>query len=120
LIVVLAAAALVTAWRSVQEARYRRAIAEYQRDLHPGMTRAAIDHYLESHQGKQGVARRATSGTSWSYEVRIGTEFDLCGKVRVYLALNFNSSGQQELQPAPGDPSDVLKDIQVAKVEDCL
>jgi hypothetical protein len=120
LIVVLAAAALAVGWRSVREARYRRVMAQYQHDLHPGMTRAAIDNYLESHQGKQGVARRAAAGTSWSYEVRIGTEFGLCGKRRVYIALNFDSSGQKELLPAPGDPSDVLKDIQIAKVEDCL
>ncbi|HLK53708.1 MAG TPA: hypothetical protein VKU42_09635, partial [Candidatus Angelobacter sp.] len=59
-------------------------------------------------------------GTSWSYEVRIGTDFGLCGKRRVYIALNFNSSGQKAFQPAPGDPSDVLKDIQIAKREDCL
>ena len=119
LIVILAAVVLATAWRSVQEARYRRAMAQYQRDLHPGMTRAAIDNYLESHQGKQGVVRRATSGTSWSYEVRIGTEFNLCGKVRVYIALNFDSSGQKEIPLPPGDPSDVLKDIQIAKIKDC-
>ena len=120
LIVILAIAALAGAWRWMQEARYRGALTRYQHDLHPGMTRAAVDHYLESHQGKQGVARRGASGTSWSYEVRIGPDFDLCGRRRVYIDLNFNSSGQKELQPAPGDPSDVLKDIQIAKIEDCL
>jgi hypothetical protein len=120
LIVILVAAVLVAAWRSLQDARYCSMLAQYQHDLHPGMTRNAIDNYLQFHRGKQGVVRLGGSGSAWSYIVRIGTEPSLCGTSKVYIALNFNSTGQQDLAPPPGDSSDVLKDIRLAKTQDCL
>jgi hypothetical protein len=120
LIVALVVAVLAAAWQSMQDARFRRLLADYQHDLHPGMPRTTIDNYLQSHPGKQGVVRLGGSGTAWSYLVRIGTEPGLCGWSRVYIALNFDSTEQKELAPPPGDPSDVLKDIRLKKIGDCL
>jgi hypothetical protein len=120
LVIVMVFGVFAVAWQSLQNARYRRMLADYQSDLHPGMARAAIDNYLQSRQGKQGVVRSRESGTSWSYLVRIGAEPSLCGVRKVYIALNFDSVGQRELAPPPGDPSDMLKDIRIATRQDCL
>jgi hypothetical protein len=95
-------------------------IEEFNSRFFALIPRNAIDNYLQFHRGKQGVVRLGGSGTAWSYIVRIGTEPSLCGTSRVYIALNFNSTGQQDLAAPPGDPSDVLKDIRFAKTQDCL
>jgi len=121
LIVVLSIVVLAATWRLVQEAGYRRTLAQYQRDLRPGMTRTAVDNYLKSHQGKQDVVG---GGNTWSYLIRIGTmpiPFDIgCVTSKVYIALDFDSPGRQEIEPPPGSPSDQLKDIRITKVVECL
>lgn len=121
LVAVLCIVVFAATWRLVQEAGYRRALSRYQRDLQAGTTRAVVDSYLNSHRGKQGVV---ADGNTWSYLVRIGIEpvpFNVpCITHKVYIALDFDSPGQQGIEPPPGSSSDVLKGIRIKTVGDCL
>jgi len=103
-----------------RDAGYRAVLAQYQHDLHAGMTRAVVTAYLESHNIPYGDAFINGSGNAWSDEVRIGTDpshMIYCDNWEVYVALDFNSPTSKVTIPEheKGDPSDVLKDIRIYK-----
>jgi hypothetical protein len=108
------------AQQTERDAGYRVMLAQYQRDLHAGMTRATVTAYLESHNIGYGDAFIHGSGNAWSYEIRIGTDpshMIVCKNWEVYIALDFDSPTSRATIPEheTGDPSDILKDIRIYK-----
>lgn len=105
------------------EIRYTRALNVYQQDLSVGIERGAADHYFEEHNLRPDVLRTTESGNSWSYSIGIGTEATFvpwCRKTKVNVVLDFDSVHQEQLQTAPGESSDRLKRVRIAKFADCL
>ena len=97
---------------------YRALLSQYQRDLHPGMTRATVTDYLEAHHVRYGEAVMGGSGNAWSYQVRIGTDTSgsfACANWEVYIAFDFDNPKRKiwESRGETGDASDVLRDIRI-------
>jgi hypothetical protein len=94
--------------QSRRDARDRVVLVSFQRDLHPGMARAAVREYLVSHNANFHTARYGGS-TADTYEIEIGTEPDgpFCEDWTVYVALDFTVT-------------DELHDLHLRKVSTCL
>ena len=109
------AVSLIAAWlayskvaQARRDASYKIAIAPFQRDLHPGMDRAEVRKYLDSHGVICHTVRYGGSDGD-TCEVKIGEEPDglFCEPWVVNVALEFSSA-------------DKLRDIHIRKIGTCL
>lgn len=92
-----------------RESLYRAAVASFQRDLHVGTDRAAVQQYLHS-QKVDYHAVRYGGNDSDTYEIEIGEEPSnslVCEDWKVYVALEFTTT-------------DKLREIHIRKIGTCL
>lgn len=124
---VLAAAVLFAGWamhlkiaQARRETAYRAAMMPFQRDLVTGMSRAAVEKYLDSRKVEY---HWESSGGAESFLIEIGKEPGglVCNPWKVYIELEFVPStklGDQARNEL--DPSDDLKHIKITKLGTCL
>lgn len=100
---------------------YQSVLNQYRQGLRLGMSRIAVEEYLNSHHIRFADAGLSGSGNAWSDEIRIGTDpsgrID-CANWEVYIALDFDNPSRQPGEgkgDPPGEPEDVLKNIRVYK-----
>jgi len=111
-LIIVFGTALVATWpihSKIAQARrnavYQRAIAPFQRDLHLGMAKADVKHYLDSQHFEYFPVR--IGGDERTYEIKIGEEDGLVCEWNVYIALEFSSN-------------DALREVHIRKIGTCL
>ena len=91
-----------------REASYREAVTSFQRDLHVGTDRAAVQLYLRSRKVDYHAVRYGGNDSD-TYEIKIGEgpSYSLfCEDWEVYVALEF--------------ATDKLREIHVRRIGTCL
>jgi hypothetical protein len=103
------------------EARYLDVLTTYQRELHPGITRARVEEYFKSHRIAFTLIGGGDFG-SGSDAVRIGEEplhTVVCDSAVVYVVFKFADSASEGRKSETSD-SDVLRDIKLEKIYRCM
>ena len=107
-----------------RETAYRAALAQFQRDLHIGMTREETKKYLDSRKVPyQPMYWSEPGGAGWSYRIQVAEEpaTIVCKSWDVYIVLNFGSTKTVSRIP-PDEPvaSDILQGVHLKKEGTCL
>jgi hypothetical protein len=112
---VAGAAVLLSMWlissrvgQSRRNSSYRKAIAQFQRDLPIGMTKEGVRKYLDSRNIQYYAATRGQNRVV-AFEITIGEGPGgiTCEPWEVYVALEFS-------------PADILRQIHIKRSETCL